>query len=139
MPDIAETAHDMIAGMTPVLRPGTFVFVTTTAAELIADLSPLAIATFQEDEGMSLLIPTALAEAKRLPVEAPMRCITLNVYSSLEGVGLTAAVSAALGAQGIACNMIAAYHHDHVFVPADRAEEAMEVLLALQGTADQFG
>ena len=88
---------------------------------------------------MSLLIPTAQAEAKRLPVEAPMRCITLNVYSSLEGVGLTAAVSAALGAQGIACNMIAAYHHDHVFVPADRAEEAMEVLLALQGTADQFG
>jgi uncharacterized protein len=63
-----------------------------------------------------------------------MHCITLNVYSALDGVGLTAAVAGALAAEGIACNMIAACHHDHVLVPADSGR-AMAVLLALQHAA----
>ena len=66
-----------------------------------------------------------------------MRCITLNVFSSLEGVGLTAAVSAALGDNGIACNMVAAFHHDHVFVPSKMGDQALEVLLSLQSQADR--
>ena len=64
-----------------------------------------------------------------------MRCRTLNVYSSLEGDGLTAAVSNALGEAGIPCNMIAAYHRDHVFVPSDKASKAMDVLARLQSQA----
>jgi len=63
---------------------------------------------------------------------SPMRQITLNVFSSLDGVGLTAAVAMALAEVGIPCNMVAANHHDHVFVPSDRAEEAMACLLGLQ-------
>ena len=64
-----------------------------------------------------------------------MRCITLQVHSALDGVGLTAAVAGALAAQGIACNMVAAYHHDHAFVPEAQAEAALAVLLALQAGA----
>ena len=59
-------------------------------------LLPAAIATFHEDEGLSLLVPAEAAGEAGQPVDQPMRCITLNVYSSLDGVGLTAAVAAAL-------------------------------------------
>ena len=85
-----------------------------------------ARAVMREAEGVSLILPAG-ADA-----ELPMRQITLNVYSSLEGVGLTAAVATVLANAGIACNMVAAYHHDHAFVPAARAEEALAFLLNLQ-------
>jgi uncharacterized protein len=61
-----------------------------------------------------------------------MRRIVLEVFSALDGVGLTAAVAGALAAQGIPCNMIAAFHHDHVFVPAVMADRAIAVLQELQ-------
>ena len=125
----------MIAGMTPVLQPGTFVFVTINSPELITKLFPEVISTFREKEGMSLLIPIDLAKKSMLSIEYPMRCITLNVYSSLEGVGLTAAVSNTLGDNDIPCNMVAAFHHDHIFLPANLCDQAMEALIALQNTA----
>jgi hypothetical protein len=74
-----------------------------------------------------------------LNVDHPMRCITLNVFSSLEGVGLTAAVSTALGDNGIPCNMVAAFHHDHVFLPSEMCGQAMEILLSLQNQAAKHG
>lgn len=137
MPDIAHTAFDMISGMTPELRSDTYVFVSTDDADLGKKLSHDAIATFREDEGLSLLAPLASAQQHDLPCNQPMRCITLNVYSSLEGVGLTAAVSTALADNGIACNMVAGFHHDHVFVPEHLCDEAMSVLAELQNSATQ--
>ena len=59
--------------------------------------------------------------------------ITLGIQSSLEAVGLTARVSAALAARGIGANIVAAFHHDHVFVPWDRRDDALAVLSALAG------
>ena len=135
MPDVAHTAHEMISGMTPTLNLGVFVFITTDDSALISSLYAQSLSTFQEQEGMSLLVPVEAAERAGLAPEHPMRCITLNVYSSLEGVGLTAAVATALGEADIPCNMIAAYHHDHVFVPSDKASTAMEVLARLQSRA----
>ena len=61
--------------------------------------------------------------------------ITLTVHSSLEAVGLTAAVSRALAEENISCNVVAAYYHDHLFVPVGDGERAMEVLLALSSEA----
>ncbi|HCH95585.1 MAG TPA: hypothetical protein DFK13_12220, partial [Erythrobacter sp.] len=70
--------------------------------------------------------------AGELGIEGPdFARITLTVHSDLEGVGLTSAVSGALADAGIACNMIAAFHHDHAFVPCPRAAEALDVLRAL--------
>jgi len=97
MPEVVKTAHDMIAGMTPRLTQGAFVFITAADPALIEELSPQAISTFKEEEGMSLIVPVEVAEAADLNATHSMRRITLNVYSSLEGVGLTAAVSTALG------------------------------------------
>jgi hypothetical protein len=135
MQKIAHSAQDMISGMTPVLKSGDFVFVTTHDPALIAELTPDAVSTFREEEGLSMLVPVASATASAQNADMPMRCITLNVFSSLEGVGLTAAVATALGDHNIPCNMIAAYHHDHVFVPSELAERALDVLKSLQSSA----
>jgi hypothetical protein len=135
MPKVANTAYDMISGMTPTVRPGIYVFISTEDPTLVASLTSQAISTFEEDEGMSMLIPVDLAKKSGFSVDQPMSCITLNVYSSLEGVGLTAAVSTALGDNSIPCNMVAAFHHDHVFVPSEMCDRAIEVLTSLQKQA----
>ena len=57
--------------------------------------------------------------------------ITLDIHSSLDAVGLTARVSAALAERGISANIIAALNHDHVFVPWDRRDEALAALRGL--------
>lgn len=96
---------------------------------------PLALGCFKEDEGTTLILMRADAASLGFAETLPMRRIVLEVFSSLEGVGLTAAVSGALAAQGIPCNMVAAFHHDHVFVPAEMAERALAVLLDVQKRA----
>jgi len=45
---------------------------------------------------------------------------------------LTAAVADALTRANISCNIIAAAHHDHLFVPVESARAAIEALTALQ-------
>ncbi|WPL58098.1 ACT domain-containing protein [Qipengyuania profunda] len=116
----------MIATMTPRLdaRRWRFVLVQPdTAPQLLG----AAIGTFREDEGVAAIVPADVAD--ELGIEGPdFARITLMVHSDLEGVGLTAAVTTALADAGIACNMVAAFHHDHAFVPALRAEEALEIL-----------
>ena len=42
-----------------------------------------------------------------------------------------AAVAGALAEAGISANVVAAYHHDHIFVPAADAERALATLRAL--------
>jgi hypothetical protein len=138
MPEVARTAYEMISGMTPVVQPGTYVFITTNDPTLVASISSKAISTFKEDEGMSMLIPVELAEKSMLNVDHPMCCFRLNVFSSLEGVGLTAAVSTALGDNGIPCNMVAAFHHDHVFVPSQMCDQAQGILTSLQNQAVKY-
>ena len=56
--------------------------------------------------------------------------LTLDVHSSLDAVGLTAAVSRTLADHDIPCNVLAGYHHDHLLVPIDRADEATRLLTA---------
>lgn len=130
----------MIAGMRPELVPGLWQFCTLTDPAQIDQAVIHALATFREAEGMSVILPQVTAESLGLPLTAPMRQITLQVFSSLEGVGLTAAVASVLADHGIACNMVAAYQHDHAFVPAPDAERAVAVLqmLAAETTDSAF-
>lgn len=125
-------ARAMLRGMAPRRVPGSFVFVTLPDPAKATALAAQAVGTFREDEGMSLILPLPAARAAGLGGTA-MAQITLAVWSSLEGVGLTAAVAAALQAEAIPANVVAAFHHDHVFVPepmADRAVAALERLAA---------
>jgi len=119
----------MIRGMAPVLDPVTWHFVTVADVSLIAGTSPLA--TFVEAEGLSLILSEKDAQNAGLPADMPMSRITLTVHSALDGVGLTAAVATALADAGIPCNMVAAFHHDHAFVPLDDAPRALAILKAL--------
>lgn len=116
----------MIAAMAPVLDPETYHFCVGPEA-----LMPEAIASFREDEGLSLILTDEVAAAHGLKSDLPMRRITLTVHSALDGVGLTAAVATALAQAGIACNMVAGAHHDHAFVPSDDAAQAFALLTAL--------
>ena len=113
----------LIAGMSPVLAPETYVFVTT---ETPPDIS--ARMRFEEAEGTTLILTREAAEAAGLAYEFPCRMITLNVHSALEAVGFIALIATRLAALGMGVNPVAGFYHDHLFVPEDRAEDAMAAL-----------
>ena len=125
----------MIRGMAPVLDPATWHFCTTQRPALADRARPHALTVFDEAEGVSLVLPRDVASELGFALDMPMRRITLTVQSALDGVGLTSAVAAALTKADIPCNVVAAYHHDHVFVPRDRAEAAMTILCDLAARA----
>ena len=118
----------LIASMVPVLAPGTFVFVTLKGA-IPAGLNPRMV--FHEAEGTTLILPVDEARAANLPHAFACRMITLNVHSALEAVGFMARIATRLAAAGMGVNPVAGYYHDHLFVPADRAEDAMNILHAM--------
>lgn len=127
-----DDLHQLLAGMEPELRDGEFVFCTVANGNIVdlARLDPLGI--FREAEGLTLILRRETAKQEGLAGAALMRLITLTVHSSLEAVGLTAAFSARLAREGIAANVVAAFHHDHIFVPAADADRALAALKALQ-------
>ncbi len=125
----------MIAGMAPVLDREVYHFAIVTDPVRAGEAAALALAAFSEDEGLSVILADGPARDMGLSGDLPMRRITLTVHSALDGVGLTAAVATALAQAGIACNMVAAYHHDHAFVPAGDAGRAMDLLKQLAGQA----
>ena len=123
----------MIAAMEPRLDRTRWRFVLVSP-DNAPQLLGAAIGTFREDEGVTAIVPSALAD--ELGIEGPdFARLTLMVHSDLEGVGLTAAVSGALAGAGVACNMVAAFHHDHAFVPAACGEKALAVLQELSASA----
>ncbi len=132
---VKETGQ-MIRGMQPCLKPGKFHFCTVGDDTLIQRAIPLALASFREDEGMSFILSEVALRNLGLTCDMPMRQITLQIYSALDGVGLTAATSSALAAEDIPCNMVSAYLHDHAFVPDEMAEKALSVLQALASGND---
>ncbi len=92
-----------------------------------------AFALIHEDEGLTVIAPMPQLAAAGVRAEGPMARITLRVHSSLAAVGLTAAVSGALAQAGISANMVAGFHHDHLFLAAADADAAMMVLQGLRG------
>ncbi|KIH99271.1 acetyltransferase [Streptomonospora alba] len=121
----------MLAGLEPRLRPGTYVFARTDAVP--EGLRPAV--TVAEDEGLTVVCTREQAEAAGLESGFTAAWITLRVHSALEAVGLTAAVSAALAEAGLACNVVAGYHHDHLFVSAGEGERAVALLRRLSADA----
>lgn len=124
--------HDLavqLAQLSPRLNAGEFVFITHKG-HLPANVRPLAY--FHEWEGESVLLRAEQAEIIGIKSGATYAWITLDVHSALESVGLTAAVTDALAKAGIPCNVIAAFHHDHLFVPFADRERTLAVLKQLQ-------
>ncbi len=127
----------LLASLEPALAAGRYVYASVPEADLAAHLARGVIGLFREAEGVTLILPVDAAEG--LAVSAPLRMITLTVQSSLEAVGLTAAFATALTEEGISANVVAAFHHDHLFVPERDAERALDVLRALSRRAREKG
>lgn len=121
------------AALRPRTRPGEYVFVSVPRPD--PGLAALAAASIREGEGVTLVLPRPDADAHGLAYGFVAAWITLEVHSALDAVGLTAAVAGALAARGIACNVLAGFHHDHLLVPAARREQALAALSALDGRA----
>ena len=124
--DLAE----LLRTLRPVLNDGNYVFAVLPHDADSGALEPLA--TFRENEGVTVVVAEERAQLAGLRVLFRAAWITLTVHSDLQAVGLTAAVAGALTRANISCNIIAAAHHDHVFVPAESARAAIEALQALQ-------
>jgi hypothetical protein len=127
--NLAELLHSM----SPVLNRGVYAFVALPDGSVPDRVEP--IATFRESEGLTLIVEEQQAKDAGFPILLRAAWITLTVHSDLQAVGLTAAVAAALAEAGISCNVVAAAHHDHLFVPVESASQAIAVLQALQERA----
>ena len=123
--------RELLRNISPRLLAQDFVFCSfpDSAYGDHAELQP--IAGFAEREGLTLVIPRVKADEHSIPYEAVFNCITLDVHSDLEAVGLTAAFATKLTEQGISANVIAGYYHDHIFVQQELAQKALAAISAL--------
>ena len=126
----------LIAQMSPSLDDQIWAFVSVyeVSSEYVLEH---ALATFREIEGTTLIVPWERAEEFDVCSE-PMARITLNIHSSLQAVGLTAAVSQALASEAISANVVAGFYHDHIFVPQMAGERAVACLTLLSAAAEGF-
>ena len=109
----------MLATLTVDRRPGLYCYIP-----MVEELASEAEAMITEPEGRCLVVSVAAAAGNGFQPDFVAAWLTLRVHSSLEAVGLTAAVSHALTEVNIPCNVIAGLHHDHLLVPSDSAEAA---------------
>ena len=120
----------LLASMTPELLDGIHVFaMLAPGVPQPEDLDPVMV--FREREGTTLIVNEDAAKAAGLSASFRCRMITLNIHSSLEAVGFLAAITTRLASAGMGVNPVSAFYHDHLFVPAERAEEAMILLRGL--------
>jgi len=113
--------------MDPRVHPDLFVFCCFADFRLPPGVEPICV--FREPEGLTAIVPQAQAVQHQLKHEFVAGLITLNVQSDLAAVGFLAGVTRVLSGAGVPCNVVSAFHHDHLFVPADRLAEAQQVLL----------
>ncbi len=115
----------LLGGMHPVLNPGRYVYCTFPGR---VPVGARPVATVAEPEGLTAVLHQEEADELGLRYEYVAGWITLRIHSALESVGLTAAVSERLAEHGISCNVVAGFHHDHLFVAAEDAERAVRAL-----------
>lgn len=116
----------LLTGMRPELHTGAYVFATTGHDSIPSGLDP--VVTVSEDEGVTLVVRKEQADRLGLRYDYVAGWITLRVHSSLEAIGLTAAVARELADAGLSCNVVAGFHHDHLFVPYETAALVVALL-----------
>ena len=121
----------LLSSLNAELAEDVYVF-ATVVGNIPQDLTPQMI--FHEAEGITLIVPRREAVAHGLPFEFPCRKITLNVHSALDAVGFLARITTALAQHKMGVNPVSGFYHDHLFVPEDRANDAMNILAQLSET-----
>jgi len=125
----------LLKTMSARLADGVYVFATQPDDQVPAHLQPRML--FREAEGTTLILLRSEAVAASLDHEFPCRMITLEIHSSLDAVGFIARIASELAARGMSVNPVAGFHHDHLFVPDGREDEALEILRQLAAEAAQ--
>ena len=118
----------LLKSMRPKLVDEQYVFISINNAKYGDGLELNPIGMFMEEEGMTLVVPKQSAIEHRHSFDSIFKCITLTIHSSLDAVGLTAAFANKLKAHNISANVIAGFYHDHIFVQAEKAEQAIIAL-----------
>ncbi|ATC97541.1 MULTISPECIES: ACT domain-containing protein [Pseudoalteromonas] len=119
----------LIKNMRPLLQPQSYVFVSVSNVEAF-DMDKV-FARINEPEGVTLVLTKQQAVEWQLEYASEFSLITLQIHSSLDAVGLTAAFSSALAKHGISANVIAGFYHDHILVAKQDANKAIDVLETL--------
>lgn len=127
----SQFLQNLISQLSPKLDPISYVYCTVARARYgeLGKLEPLV--SIAELEGLTLVVPLEQAQAEGLDYYRVFRRITLEGHSSLEALGLTSVVTSLLAERGITTNVVAGFYHDHMFVPNDRTDEAMQALKEL--------
>ncbi|KAJ5776392.1 uncharacterized protein N7511_001403 [Penicillium nucicola] len=125
----------LLATMQPSLDSTIYVFLTTKEPLHTLPLSTLEPQLLvKEEEGTTIVTTESLARSHGFTEPTfPCKKITLTIHSSLEAVGLIAAISNRLKDHGISANVVSGYFHDHIYVPVARAEDAMRALAEFAG------
>ncbi len=117
-----------LKNLNPVLLEDEYVFCTFLSC-IYGDHNKLnPIASFNEKEGLTLVVKKEIAKFNNLEFKGTFKCISLTLISSLTSVGLTALISKALADNEISANIYAGYYHDHIFVPLEKANDAFKLL-----------
>lgn len=116
----------LLKSIKPKHNLGEYVFCEIKSLENI-NLDEITM-LFREKEGITLIVKKEIADKLNLKYTFIASWITFTVHSSLEAVGLTAAFSKALADNGISCNVVAAFYHDHIFVDQKDTEKAIRIL-----------
>jgi len=124
--------NTLLKNINPVLNSGDYVFCSTKQIDNIDNNH--IINFFKEKEGYTLVLLKSDADSYGLAYSCVMSWITLQVHSSLESVGLTAAFSKVLAENQISCNVIAGYYHDHIFVPKVSSKNAFKLIEGLKAS-----
>ncbi len=121
----------LLRRLSPQLREGAYVYTIVSKA---IPPGAVPVVVVREGEGLTLVLPQQQADDLGLPYDFIAAWITLQVHSALSAIGLTAAVSRVLAEAGISANVVAGFTHDHLFVPHDRADDAIRTLATLAAT-----
>lgn len=116
----------LLKRMEPILHPEVYVFTTFKDGEVPTELDPIMM--LKESEGITLIVTLYAAQNAEIPCEFQCRMITLNIHSALDAVGFMAKITSRLAELNMGVNPVAGFYHDHLFVPTNRAGDAMIAL-----------
>ena len=127
-----EDLSNLLNNLQPNLLNEDYVFITLEdySFDFFNLLHP--IATFKEEEGLTLVISEERAKRENFKYNSVFKCISLGAHSSLNSVGLIATISMLLSEKGISCNVFSGYFHDHLFVQKSLSKEALELLQSIK-------
>ncbi|WP_209401964.1 ACT domain-containing protein [Pseudozobellia sp. WGM2] len=119
----------LVRSLHPQLNEGEYIFTKIDANKQIPTQD--IIGFFREQEGVTLILEKEKADAMHITYGFIASWISLQVHSSLEAVGLTAVFATELAKHAISCNVVAGFHHDHIFVSHNLGEKAIKILTEL--------